>query len=209
MEDLTDKINRFLAISYGDGYGDGDGSGSGYSSGSGDGSGDGYGYGDGYGDGLKSFKGRPVYYIDKLPTIIYNVFGNNARGAVVNRDLTLTPCYIAKVGKFFAHGDNIHEAREEAQHKYDKNIPLEERIHDFVVTNPSLDSVCTNRYLFDQHNILTGSCEFGRKQFCREHNIDLDGSMTVRQFIDLTINSYGGDAIKKLSENYAEYQNIE
>ena len=255
MEYLTDKINRFLAISSGSGYGDGsgdgsgygygygsssgdgsgygygygsssgDGSGSGYGSGSGDGSGDGYGSGsssgssygsgdgsssgDGDGDGLKSFDGRPVYYIDNIPTIIYNIIGNNARGAVVSNDLTLIPCYIAKVGNFFAHGTNLHAAQSAALIKYNRNKPLDERIHDFVIDNPSLDSVCTNRYLFDQHNILTGSCELGRKLFCQEHDIDLDGSMTVRQFINITINSYGGDAIKKLFENYAELIKIE
>ena len=224
MEDV-EKINRFLAIGDGDGYGYGDGYGDGYGYGYGDGSGDGYGYGDGSGDGygsgygdgygdgygsgygdgygIKTFDGQAVYYIDNVPTLIYSVAGNYAQGAVVKKDLTLKPCYIAREGNCFAHGDTLHEAREAAQAKYDENRPLDERIADFVAKYPTLDTVAPNTKLFEAHHTLTGSCLFGRRQFAEEHNIDVEhSSMTVAEFIELTKNAYGGDVIKQLAKSY-------
>ena len=58
------------------------------------GSGDGYGYGSGYGD-WKEYDGRKVYYIDDLPTLIFSVHSNYAKGAIVGKDLVLKPCFIA------------------------------------------------------------------------------------------------------------------
>lgn len=49
----------------------------------------------------------------------------------------------------------------------------------------------------------TGSCRFGRDEFAANHGLDHeDGAMTMRQFINLTINAYGGDAIKELLHAY-------
>ena len=38
----------------------------------------------------------------------------------------------------------------------------------------------------------------GRQQFAKDHGVDLDGEMTVEEFIKLTKNSFGGDIIKRL-----------
>ena len=162
------------------------------------------GYGYGYGSGLRAFNGHRVYYIDATPTIIYDVIGSNARCAVVQSDLTLKPCYVAKVYNFFAHGDTLHDAMKAAQEKYDNNKPLEERIADFIAKYPTLDTVATNKDLFVAHHTLTGSCLFGRQQFAKEHSVDVEhGSMTVGEFIELTKNAYGGDAIRALHTAYA------
>ena len=123
----------------GSGDGDGDGSGYGYGSGSGDGSGDGSGYGYGSGDGVKEFNGRKVYDIDSVPTLIFAVKGDVARGAVLGNDMTLRDCWIAKRGNFFSHGDTLHEAVEAVEAKWRENRPLDDRIADFVKTHPSLD----------------------------------------------------------------------
>ena len=95
------------------------GSGSGY--GYGDGSGDGYGYGDGDGSGdgsgdgrLKSYNHRKVYYIDGAPTLIDSVRGGFAKGYMVNKDKTLSPCFIARQGNSFAHGFTMQEAHADA-----------------------------------------------------------------------------------------------
>ena len=46
---------------------------------------------------------------------------------------------------------------------------------------------------------MTGSCKAGREAFCRDKGIDLENdSFTIRQFVDLTKDSYGGDTVKKL-----------
>ena len=76
---MEEQIKIFLNIS--DGYGSGDGSGSG----SGDGS------GDGDGSGIKKFEGHEVFVVDDMPTLIYTVHGNYARGAILQSDLNLAP----------------------------------------------------------------------------------------------------------------------
>ena len=208
MEEL---IKKFLSVSdgsgygsgYGSGSGDGFGDGSGSGSGFGDGSGDGSGYGDGYGDGVKSFCGQKVYIIDCMQTLIDSVHGNYARGAILKSDLTTESCYVAKVGNYFAHGATLKQAVADAQAKYDKNKSLSERIDDFRQQYPTLDTVCYGADLFRWHNTLTGSCQFGRQQFCTERGIDPDTvTMTVAEFIELTKDAYGNSAIRQLREAY-------
>ena len=51
------------------------------------------------------------------------------------------------------------------------------------------------------HNRLTGSCEAGRNHFVKENDIDLDKDMfTVREFIEMTENLFGGENIKQLKQ---------
>ena len=214
----------------GDGSGDGDGSGSGYGSGDGDGSGSGYGSGDGYGSGsgsgygygygsgsgsgsgdgsgygeLKSYNHRKVYYIDDVPTLIDSVRGNVARGFMINRDKTLSACYVVKVGNCFAHGETLKAAHADALAKYMQDMSEEERIAEFIKDHPTLDAEYPCKDLFKWHNILTGSCEMGRRQFCQEHAIDLESDYTVRFFLDITKDAYGGNVIKKV---IAEYESM-
>ncbi len=212
---------------YGDGYGNGsghgyeDGHGNGYGTGNGYGyasvvgSGDGYGIGSGsdYGAGIgyawginvrdiKALNGNIVDCVDRVPTIITQVHGNFAKGFIVKSDFTLSPCYIAKVGNFFAHGKTIKLAVMDAEAKGLENMPVGERIKKFVETFGSLDSKHKGKEFYDWHNILTGSCRMGRDKFCRVHNIDLEKKYTVRYFLDITKESYGSDVIKQICEFY-------
>ena len=201
---------------YGDGYGDGygygygdgddDGSGSGYGYGDGDGSGygdgDGSGSGSGYGDGVKEVNGDTVYIVDDVPTIIKSVRDNIAQGFILQRNLTLTPCYVVKEQNRFAHGETLHDAFSALQEKLYDDSTEEERIEAFRNKFPDYDMPYSNRDLFAYHHVLTGSCRMGRESFCKDKGIDLDGSTTVREFIELTKDSYGGDVICKLPEVY-------
>lgn len=55
------------------------------------------------------------------------------------------------------------------------------------------------------HHILTGSCKFGRDQFAKEHSIDLENDeFTVKEFVELTKNSYGGDVIKEIERRLSD-----
>ena len=221
MDCLSDKIARFISDGYGYGTGDGtgDGDGYGYGDGTGTGDGDGYGTGDGYGYGcgdgygtgtgygygtgdglLRSVNGQPVHYIDNMPTIITAVRGNIAQGGIVKQDFTLRPCYIARVGECFAHGDTLHDAVRDATAKALQAEPIEERVARFKTAYPDFNKPVPCRELFDWHHVLTGSCEAGRRQFCRDHDIDLDASYTVRYFIDITREAFGGDVIKLLDD---------
>ena len=142
-----------------------------------------------------------MYCIDDTPTIINAVHGSYAQGFILNKDLTLSPCYIARVGNSFAHGDTLHEAQSDAAAKELENMPLEDRIKRFYQEHNDADKEYPARDLFIWHGILTGSCNMGRRQFCKEHDINLDSDkFTVRQFIELTINAYGSDAIKQLQD---------
>ena len=216
METLETKIKNFLNLSYGSGsgsgsgygYGSGDGDGSGYGYGYGDG--DGYGYGDGDGDGygsgsgygVKEVNGNTVYIVDNVPTIIMSVRDNIAQGFILQRDLTLTPCYIVKEQNKFAHGSTLHDAFTALQEKLYDDSTEEERIEEFRKKFPEYDTPYPNRDLIAYHYVLTGSCSMGRESFCKDKGIDLDGSTTVREFVKLTKGSYGGDVIRKLPEVY-------
>lgn len=198
METLEDRIKTFLSVNSGSGDGNGYGYGSG--SGYGYGSGDGYGYGDDY--GVKDINGNHVYIVDKIQTIIKSVRGNIAQGFVLQSDLTLKPCYIVKEQNKFAHGNTLHDAFTALQEKLYDDSTEKERIEAFRKKFPEYDTPYSNRDLFAYHHVLTGSCQMGRESFCKDKGIDLDGSTTVREFVELTKGSYGGDVICKLPEVY-------
>ena len=115
------------------------------------------GYGYGYGYGLKEYNGQRVWYIDDVPTLIDSVHGDTARGFIVQRDLTLKPCFIARSGNSFAHGDTLHDAMDDAQQKELEGSPLEERIARFVEDHPDPDALHPCKDLHSWHNTLTGS----------------------------------------------------
>lgn len=196
---------------YRDGYGYGtggySGSGDGHSNGSGDGSGvsEGYGNEDGSGEGgdvsvmnIKTFKGHIIDYIDGVPTIITHIHNDVASGFIIGFDMTLIPCYVAKAGNYFAHGKTLKDAVKDAQVKEMGEMPIEERIEKFIEVFGSLDSEHTGKEFYDWHHILTGSCRMGRDKFCNENGIDLTKKYSVRYFLNITKNSYGGDIIKQI-----------
>ena len=207
---LDDKVKAFLSVSSGSGsgsgYGDGYGYGYGYGDGSGSGYGDGYGYGYGYGDGIKSFNGEPVYRIDGVNTLIHSVRGNTAHGAIVNDDLTLTPCYIVKQDGFFAHGETLREAMEDLRDKLFEDMPEDDRIEMFL-SETDREKTYPTQYFYDWHHRLTGSCDMGRKQFAHDHGVDLEhGMMTLTEFLELTKDAYGGDVIRKVISKMQEVE---
>ena len=178
MESLKDKIEKFLEISYGSGSGSGSG------------------------DGIEEFNGHKLYYIDNVPTAITAVHGNYAQGFTIKYNSIKVPCFIARVDNSFAHGETLRQALEDATAKALHAKPLEERIADTVKTHPDPNEIIPNTELFKLHNILTGSCEFGRKQFCEHHGISLDDAMTMCRFMELTADAYGGEAIRQLAKAY-------
>ena len=185
---------------YGDGYGDGSGSGSG--SGSGYCSGSGYGSGDGHGDGIKVFNGDKVYLVDNIQTIFISIRGNVAKGYILQSDLQLKPCFIVKENNKFAHGDTLRDAFASLQEKLYDDSTEEERIEAFKKKFPEYDVKYDNGDLFTYHHVLTGSCRMGRESFVSDRGLSLDDKTSVREFVKLTKNAYGGDIIKKLPSAY-------
>ena len=189
----------------GDGYGYGDGYGNGYGYGDGDGYGDGYGsgYGNGFLSSLKKVGNDNIYDIDGVPTAIDNIKGNIAKCRILRVDMTWEPCYVVRIGNSFAHGETLHDAHRDATQKHMSNAPEEERLRLFVEQFPDPDAKIAAAHLFDWHNILTGSCMMGRKQWCHDHGINVKtDTFTVKEFIRLTKNSFGGNTITKLIDLY-------
>ena len=193
---------------YGNGFGDSNGSGDG------DGLCCGYGSSDGSGEGgganiyaIKTFNGHIIDYIDSVPTIITHIHNDVASGFIIGFDMTLIPCYVAKVGNSFAHGKTLKDAVEDAQAKEMGEMPIEERIEKFIEVFGSLDSEHTGKEFYDWHHILTGSCRMGRDKFCKENGIDLTKKYSVRYFLNITKNSYGGDIIKQIINELTKEKN--
>lgn len=165
------------------------------------GSGDGSGYGSG--DGIKSFNEDPVWNIDEIQTIIHEVHGNVAKGFILKSDLTLEACFIAKQDNYFAHGESLHEAYESLQSKLFEDYPEEVRLQKFKETYPAFNKKIPAKELFEWHSRLTGSCLIGRRSFVSDREIDLEtASFTVKEFIAVTENSYGGQTVRKLRDMY-------
>ena len=188
---------------YGDGYGYDNGDVYGY--GYGDGDGNGNGYVDSYGNGfdydcndITFIDGHSVYMVDGIPTIITNAKRNLAKGFMLNIDLTTTPCYIAKCGNTFAHGETLTCARKVLQDKLFDNMSEEERIDVFLNTFNTTDKYPAKLF-YNWHHRLTLSCEMGRQAFVKNHSIDLDNDVfTVREFCELCKNDYGNSVIRKI-----------
>ena len=226
--DSSGSGNVYGKGSGGDLYGKGDanGDGSGYGMGYGSDSGIGYGSncsncgtyddgndcgsgsvyctgsGKGYDDGIKDINGNIVCIIDDIPTIITSVRNNIAKGFIVKSDLQFEPCYIVKENNQFAHGDTLKDAYMSLQEKLYDYSTEEERIEAFKKQFPEYDVKYNNRDLFVYHHVLTGSCRMGREAFMSNKGLSLDGNTSVREFVKLTQDAYGGDIIKKLPEAY-------
>lgn len=206
----------------GDGDGDGSGVGVGYGSDSGLGHGSNYstygtyddgndcgsgslyctGSGKGYGDGIKEINGKEIYMVDDIPTIFKSIRNNIAKGFIVKNDLQFEPCYIVKENNQFAHGFTLKDAFMSLQEKLYDDSTEEERIEAFMKQFPEYDVKYDNMDLFVYHHVLTGSCRMGREAFMSNKGLSLDGKTSVREFVKLTQDAYGGDIIKKLPEAY-------
>ena len=187
---------------YGNGYDEGYGGGfyNGYGEGNGDSCGEGN--GDGYGNGIKEINGMDVVTIDDIPTAIKRVWDNMAFGYVFE-NMQLKPCYVVKQDNMFAHGKTVKEAFAALQEKLFDNMTAEERIDAFLKEIKS-NIEYPAKIFYDWHHRLTGSCEFGRNRFIKDHNIKLDQLMTVKEFIGLTKNDYGGEIIRELEKRLEE-----
>ena len=189
------------SFGYGRGYGFGYGDSRGYGRGYDRGSGNGFGSGRGSGDGLKSFNNMDVYVLDSVQTIITHIKETFAKGFIVNSDLTLSQCFIAKGNGYFAHGKTLKEARESLMAKIFENMDRDEAISEFI-NKFEKNKAYPGTDFFEWHHYLTGSCLMGRESFVKNHGLDLNRHYTVKEFINICENDYGGEIIKKLKEFY-------
>jgi hypothetical protein len=184
---------------YGNGYGNGDGDGNGYGSGNGNGYGSGYGSGDGDGSGIKTINNQIIHIIDNIQTIIKSVKNDVAKGFILQKDLSLKPCYVVRNDYYYTHGNTLKEALQSLEDKTLLNLSIPQRIENFKNQFKDFNKKVKASLLYNWHFKLTGSCKMGRDNFCIEKNIDLTkDKLTIFEFIELTKNSYNGNIIKQL-----------
>lgn len=201
---------------YGSGYGDGSGYGSGYDNGSGSGAGyglgygyrlgQGYGLGDGYSDGdvqiIKSINGEQVFYLDEVPTIIDHIRNNVAIGRIINEnDYLQTKCYIVKQNGQVAHEKTLKDALATLQQKIFASLNTEQRIKEFRKEFNNKSKYLGKKF-FEWHNILTGSCLAGRENFINSRGLSLEKRYSVKEFIAICENAFGGEIIQELKQYY-------
>lgn len=167
------------------------------------GSGSGFGSGYGFGFGLSSFNGCDVFNVDGVETIITHIKDSFASGYVLNSDLTLEKCYIAKGQGYFAHGKNIKEAWAALRSKIFDNMDSDDVIDKFLEEFKKNEKY-SGKIFFEWHHYLTGSCLIGRESFVKNRNVDLSASYTVEEFISICEDYYGGHVIKQLKEKLGE-----
>lgn len=195
MESIESAFEKFLA---GCGSGLGSGSGSSYGLGSGSGYGDGSGDGSGYDYDLKKINERKVFYVDGLPCQPVEVHNIWTKVKIINtNDFTLTECFLAKYHGAIAHGKSVKNALRDAQEKYFSSFDFE-NLKKKLLEKFSEEGSLTVAELFKWHGLLTGSCTFGRQQFQKENGLKNSDKLTLKQFVELTQNAYGGEKIKEL-----------
>ena len=81
-------------------------------------------------------------------------------------------------------------------------MDTDEAIEMFLKEFSDLNKKYPAKDFYIWHNRLTGSCEMGRNSFVRNggYNLETD-SFTVKEFIDITRNAFGGDVIATLEKN--------
>jgi len=99
----------------------------------------------------------------------------------------------------FAHGKTVKEAVEALQAKILSKLNIEEKIEEFKKKFNYKDKYKGEEF-YNWHHILTGSCKTGRDNFVKNHNINLEDEFTVKEFINLCKNDYGGEIIRNLIE---------
>ena len=139
-----------------------------------------------------------------MPTIIEKVHGNVAKGFTINSDLTTRECFICKGENKFAHGESFADAQKALQDKIFESMDTDEKIEMFL-KEFQLDVKYPAKSFYEWHHKLTGSCEFGRNSFIKNHGIDLENGMyTVKEFIEITKNDFGGEIIRQIEARFLE-----
>ena len=87
------------------------------------------------------------------------------------------------------------------QEKIFDNLDTETKIAEFRKGFNDTDTYLGEEF-FKWHHILTGSCLAGRTNFVESRGYSLKKKYTVKDFISICENSYGGEIIKKLKEYY-------
>lgn len=101
---------------------------------------------------------------------------------------------------FCSYGETLGDAMAALRDKLFEDMSEEERIAAFLRETED-GKAYPAQYFYDWHHQLTGSCDMGRRQFARDHGIDVENAdMTLREFLELTRDAYGGNVIRKVQK---------
>lgn len=156
-------------------------------------------------EGLYKYDGHVVYHLDNLPVILYTVIGNAAYGALIKPDMTIEKGIIARYGNSYAFAPKARDAYNAARELSIKRgwEHFEKDPVAFMLKNyPDPDMLVDRKVLLELHNVLTGSCIDGRKDFIKENNISLEGTMTLRDFFQLCKYTFGREILAKVAAAY-------
>lgn len=149
------------------------------------------------------YDGKPVYYIDSVPTVLEHMHGDMASGFIVKDDMTTRPCYVARGQGYFAHGDTAKGAVAALEEKILASMSSADKIEQFAAKF-EIDTEYTVEEFYHWHHDLTGSCETGRKVFMENHGYKMEDKVTTRQFLEITKNDFGSSIIRQLIEKYQD-----
>lgn len=149
---------------------------------------------------ILTYEGEPVYTVDGIPCIFQSVHDTWAKVSVIRTtDFTVFTAFIGKCKGFFAHGKTVREALQDAKEKFYLNIDFEQKKAELKrLFSRSADKKLPVRTLYDWHGMLTGSCRFGRNEFMRDHTLKDDDRLTLKEFVNLTAEYFGGQKIQEL-----------
>ena len=151
---------------------------------------------------ILTYNGEPVYVVDGIPCVFKTVHDVWAKVDVINKtDFTARAAFIGKCKGFFAHGETLRKALQDAKAKYYQSIDFEAKKEELkALFSRSADKKLPVRTLYEWHGMLTGSCRFGRDEFMRTHALKDDDRLTLKEFVNLTAAHFGGEKIKELLE---------
>lgn len=92
--------------------------------------------------------------------------------------------YIVKKGGLSAHGKTLKEAMEDLTFK---------KLRDKDVSDIVKEIKRTQKVTRIQYRAITGACQFGTEQFCKQHNIEDLEEIELDKLRKILINDYGAE----------------
>ena len=90
--------------------------------------------------------------------------------------------YIAKEGELSAHGSTLREAIDDLTFKKMEDIDVDEIVKEIKKTEKVTRS---------QYRAITGACQYGTNQFCKQHKIEELEEIKLEDLRKILVNDYG------------------
>ena len=91
-----------------------------------------------------------------------------------------------------AHGKTLKKAMEDLTFKKSRNQDVSDIVAEIKITGK------VNRM---QYRAITGACQFGTEQFCKQHNIEDLEEISLEELRKILINDYGAEKFWNLIDN--------